>query len=235
MQDIERSGDRRIALVNIDVQYAQVYGLAEKVRRAGLDDVVDEYDREVARILPRIRTIETHFRDAGLEVLHLRCASFTGDGRDCSRLFRSVDISATGSDRDSEILEAVAPAPGEVVLSKVSAGAFNGSELDSLLRRLRIDTLIVTGLVTGGCVEGTVRGAADRGYRVFLVEDACADWTVHQHAVSVSILGKWFATVIDPATAVAMIQGAAGADIDPPRSESSVPNRFAEAAPAGLQ
>ena len=134
-----------------------------------------------------------------------------------------------------KILEAVAPAPGEVVLSKVSAGAFNGSELDSLLRRLRIDTLIVTGLVTGGCVEGTVRGAADRGYRVFLVEDACADWTVHQHAVSVSILGKWFATVIDSATAVAMIQGAAGADIDPPRSELSVPNRFAEAAPAGLQ
>ena len=132
MQDIERSGDRRIALVNIDVQYAQVYGLAEKVRRAGLDDVVDEYDREVARILPRIRTIETHFRDAGLEVLHLRCASFTGDGRDCSRLFRSVDISATGSDRDSEILEAVANLTATVEEDAAGGGEHGAGWIDDL-------------------------------------------------------------------------------------------------------
>jgi len=191
---------RRTALVDIDVQNAQVFGLADKVRAAGLHDVVDGYDAEVAKILPKIRVLKDTCRDLGIEVIHLRCASYTGDGRDCSRLFRSVDITASGGESDAEIVDAVAPRGDEIVLSKVSAGAFNGSDLDLVLRRLGIETLIVTGLVTAGCVEGTVRGASDRGYEVFVVGDACADWTTQHHDISLGILGRWFATVVNTET-----------------------------------
>ncbi len=207
----------RVALVDIDVQNAQVFGLADKVRGAGLHAVVDGYDLAVAKILPKIRALKDRCRAAGIEVIHLRCASYTGDGNDCSRLFRSVDISASDGDEDAEIHAAVAPEGDEIVLSKVSAGAFNGSDLDFLLTRLGIDTLIVTGLVTAGCVEGTVRGSADRGYKVLLVEDACADWTAQHHDIAMRILGRWFATLIDTITALGLIDALAGKNDGRPR------------------
>src|ERR1700722_5431364 len=187
----------RVAMLDVDVQNSQVFGLADKVRDAGLHQVADNYDIEVAKILPNIRTLMDKCRGAGIEVVHLRCASYTGDGKDCSRLFRSIDGPAGGAQSSADLHEAVASQGNEIVLSKVSSSAFNGSDLDFLLRRLGIDTLIVPGLVTAGCVEGTIRGAADRGYKVFVVEDACADWTLRHHAVSLHILGKWFATVVD--------------------------------------
>jgi nicotinamidase-related amidase len=187
----------RTALIDIDVQNVQVYGLADRVRAAGLGDIYDYYTAEVAGIIPKIRRLKDACRRAGIDVIHLRCASYTGDGRDCCPLFQSVDIKATDLEADSEIVANVAPQEGEIVLSKVSAGAFNGSDIDIILRNLGKDTLICTGLVTAGCVDGTVRGAADRGYRVFLVKDACASWTSQQHAASIRILGQWFATLVD--------------------------------------
>jgi nicotinamidase-related amidase len=184
------------ALINIDVQNVQVYGLADRVRRAGLNEVYDYYNVEVARILPRIRALQSLCRANGFHVMHLRCASFTGDGHDCSTLFRSVDIKGAGEDRGAQLLTEVGAEENEIVITKVAAGAFNGSDLDAVLRNVGIDTVIFTRLVTAGCVEGTARGAADRGYDVFVVEDACAAWTPEQQTLSLRILGRWFARLL---------------------------------------
>ena len=190
-------GAGRTALIDVDVQNFQVYGLAYRVRDAGLLEIFDYYNREVGKIVPRIRALKDACRRVGIEIIHLRCASFTGSGDDCSPLFRAIHITTTDGDRDAEVLAEVAAAGDEIVLTKVASGAFNGSDLDLLLRNLGIGTLIFTGLVTPGCVETTVRGAADRGYKVFLVGDACASWTQEHHDVSLRALGRWFATLID--------------------------------------
>jgi biuret amidohydrolase len=195
----------RTALIDVDVQNAQVYGLAEKVRATGLDAIYREYREEVAKILPRIRMLKDACRRAGIEVIHLRCASYTGDGRDGCVIFKSADVTEQGDEDAAEIVVEVAPERGEIVITKISTAAFNGSDLDTVLRNRDIDTLLVTGLVTDGCVEGTVRGAADRGYKVFLIEDASASWTRAQHQAAVRILGRWSARLLDTETALRRI------------------------------
>ena len=64
------------------------------------------------------------------------------------------------------------------VLVKRTIGAFALTELDAVLRRLGVEWLVVAGIGAGGGVELAARGAADRGYGVLVVSDACADETM---------------------------------------------------------
>src|SRR5437667_11653349 len=76
--------------------------------------------------------------------------------------------------------------PEDVVFYKVSSSPFNSAAIDRFLRNLEIDTLLVCGVVSNGCVEGTIRDASDLGYQVVMVEDACAAVTpaLHQAAIT---------------------------------------------------
>jgi nicotinamidase-related amidase len=71
--------------------------------------------------------------------------------------------------------DAVAPEPGDVIVRKTRVGAFSTTDLDQQLRDRQIDTLILAGISTSGVVLSTVRDAADRDYRVFVLADASAD------------------------------------------------------------
>jgi len=74
----------------------------------------------------------------------------------------------------------------DLVPSKTSSSPFNSTSIDRFLRNLDIDTLLVCGVVSNGCVEGTIRDASDLGYQVVMVEDACAAVTpaLHQAAIT---------------------------------------------------
>ena len=60
-----------------------------------------------------------------------------------------------------------------MIFSKTSASVFKFTAIDSVLKRMGITHLVITGIVTEGCVELSARDAADRGYTVSLVNDAC--------------------------------------------------------------
>ncbi len=68
----------------------------------------------------------------------------------------------------------VAPRQGETVIAKHFANAFRETDLAAVLKTLGVKTLIICGMQTHMCVEAAVRHAADLGYEVILVEDACA-------------------------------------------------------------
>jgi nicotinamidase-related amidase len=70
-------------------------------------------------------------------------------------------------------LEAM-PRPGEPVIGKRDANAFKETELLSTLRRLGVKRLVVVGMQTQMCVEAATRAAADLGFEVTVVHDACA-------------------------------------------------------------
>jgi nicotinamidase-related amidase len=70
------------------------------------------------------------------------------------------------------IYHAIAPRAGEPVVVKQNCSAFQGTELDALLRSRKIDQLVVCGMQTEYCVDTTVRAAFERGYKVTLVADA---------------------------------------------------------------
>ena len=74
----------------------------------------------------------------------------------------------------AEIHPTVAPHPGERVIEKEEPNAFLGTGLESELRSIGADELVIAGMESGMCVDSTVRAASDLGFEVTLVHDACA-------------------------------------------------------------
>lgn len=76
---------------------------------------------------------------------------------------------------ETAVHEAVAPEPGDIVVRKVRVGAFSTTDLGARLRDVGVDTLVLAGVSTSGVVLSTVRDAADHDYRLYVLEDGCAD------------------------------------------------------------
>lgn len=87
-----------------------------------------------------------------------------------------------------EIIAALAPMTGELVIDKPGKGAFHATHLDAVLSDYGIDTLLVCGVTTEVCVHTTVREANDRGYRCVVVSDACASYFPHFHTVGLEMI-----------------------------------------------
>lgn len=69
----------------------------------------------------------------------------------------------------------------DIVITKRQWGAFYGTELDQLLRRRHIKTLILGGIATNFGVESTARAAFDRGYQLVFAEDAMSGFSAEAH------------------------------------------------------
>ena len=179
------------ALLVVDMQYLDAhrdYGMGRTARDNGLADELEPYFAAVDAIVPRIKALMEGARAAGVPVVQCRIASRAADCSDISRQHHDLRICAVPGSREADILDELRPLPGEVVLSKTCGGVFNGTNIDTVLRNMGVDTLIVTGVVTNGCVENAVRDASDRSYRTILVEDAAAALTAEQHATALGVL-----------------------------------------------
>ena len=178
--------DRKAALVTIDLQYLDAHpdGWVGRVaRNRGREEHLRERWEGIDAIVPNVRRLQDAFREAGQEVVHVRVAYRTRDARDAGLAYMpAADLEGDERDeRDDDFLPEVAPRGDEMVFSKKSASVFSTTEIDDVLRRMGIDHLVVTGIVTDGCVELSSRDAADRGYRVTLVSDACSASTPEAH------------------------------------------------------
>jgi ureidoacrylate peracid hydrolase len=102
-----------------------------------------------------------------------------------------------------EIRREFAPQAGDLVASEhwCSSG-FANTDLDLLLKRHGVHTLIVTGLIAHTCVEATVRFAAELGYDVTMVKDATADYSNEQMRAALAINLPSYASAIVTANEV---------------------------------
>lgn len=87
------------------------------------------------------------------------------------------------ADPGSGIHPDVAPLEGDVIVTKKRVSAFIGSDLVWVLRSLDTETLVVTGLATGGVVLSMIRQAADVDYRMTVLKGLCADPDPEIHQV----------------------------------------------------
>jgi len=93
-----------------------------------------------------------------------------------------------GSD-SSRIVDEIAPIGADFVLDKSYASAFYGTPLVNYLVGLGVDTLVITGVSTSGCVRASAVDAVSRGFRVAVVADAVADRIVASHKIA--LLDLW--------------------------------------------
>lgn len=77
----------------------------------------------------------------------------------------------------------VAPLQDDILVTKKRISAFTGSDLEVVLRSLKIQHLVLTGVATSGVVLSTVREAADKDYKLTVLSDACADGDEEVHRV----------------------------------------------------
>ena len=176
---------RKAALLTIDMQYHNAHPDGPRARLArekGKEGLLKYRFEAIARIIPNIQKLQQTCRANGIEVIHVRVAFVTRDGREGMRALTSRGTCPRYDDREAEILEELRPVDDEIVINKTSLGAFNSTAVDQILRNLGIEQLLITGIVTDGCVELTARDAADRGYWVTLVSDGCAAATPELHA-----------------------------------------------------
>ncbi len=150
-----------------------------------------------------------------LEVIYLRVGSLLPDRRDMHAK-RALAWSRPSPDEppqdvskgthNFDIRDALTPLPGELVIDKNSSGAFNSSPLDQYLHALEVQNLVMCGSATSRCVDGTARGAADRGYNVILAEDACIDHSDRNHRTTMHTFARVFGAVKSTTQAIAELQ-----------------------------
>lgn len=133
-------------------------------------------------------------RDKGLPIIHIKTVR-RKDGADV--VPRVTDFILQGlvpkemppilveDTPGAAFINELQPAVEDYVVAKRRSSAFHNTDLDMLLRTRGVDTLIVGGLVTNGCVENTLRGAIERDYNVIVLDDCCAAVMepAHDHAM----------------------------------------------------
>uniref|UniRef100_UPI0026387C05 isochorismatase family protein n=1 Tax=Pseudonocardia sp. TaxID=60912 RepID=UPI0026387C05 len=91
----------------------------------------------------------------------------------------------------------LAPAPGEPVVAKQYASAFFGTSLAPTLHAAGVDTVVIAGVSTSGCIRATATDALGHGFRPQVVAGACADRTRDLHEQNLRDLDAKYADVTD--------------------------------------
>jgi nicotinamidase-related amidase len=118
------------------------------------------------------------------------------DGSDMLPLRKMSKVPAfTTESTEFQVIDELKPVKGELVISKPTRCGFIGTGLDHILRMVGIDTLAIGGALTNACVESTARGGADYGYKVILVDDACAAWDEQDHNAALKTFATFFGMV----------------------------------------
>ncbi|WP_308491244.1 isochorismatase family protein [Microbacterium terrisoli] len=121
-------------------------------------------------------------RGAGIPIIHTR-VSYAPGGADGGRFFEKVGAlrHLVGDTPLGQIMPQVAPAGDEPVLVKQYASAFFGTVLDTMLRTLGVDTLLIAGVSTSGCIRATAVDAVQYGFIPIVVRQAVGDRDPRTH------------------------------------------------------
>lgn len=148
-------------------------------------------------------------REAGLPVLFTR-VSYRPGGVDGGLFRRKIPALRVFEEGDplGDFAEGAAPEPGETVVTKQYASSFHGTSLAATLTASRIDTLLICGFTTSGCIRATATDALQHGFRPLVVDEACGDRDRRLHEANLLDLEAKYADVVSLESALTTINEA---------------------------
>ncbi|MFF0768025.1 cysteine hydrolase family protein [Nonomuraea wenchangensis] len=167
------------------------------------------------RMAPRLRGLADRCREAGVPVIWT-IFDDTHLGLDRPQALAYLPHGDTGRRRPgpAAVWDAMGHRDGEVLIRKPSYGAFYDTPLDTILRNLGRDTVIVTGTLTNYCCGTTARQAYERGYRVVFGADVTATDDETRQEPELAVLRKGFALVLTAAEIEARLAAGAACPAD---------------------
>ncbi|SFC71943.1 isochorismatase family cysteine hydrolase [Tropicimonas isoalkanivorans] len=139
-------------------------------------------------VIPNIRRLQAACRRSGVEVLYTTIESLTKNGRDRGLDYKRLGFDVPKGSWDGRVIDQLAPEDDEIVLPKSSSSVFISTHIDYVLRNLGIRQLVICGMETDDCVESAIRDAADLGYLVTQVTDACATYSAERHEAALAAI-----------------------------------------------
>ena len=207
---------RRAALLIIDMQNAtgnRAMGLGKLLAEQGNSESAQyRFDRIEQVLIPNIQKLIDGFRAAGAHLIWITYGANAADASDAPRHIAPI-IKATNNiagQPEHEIVDALKPGPGDLVLNKTTQGAFRSTALDSSLRALGVDTVVSTGVSTNNCVAMTSMEACDLQYRVVVTSDATGTDSDEMQEATLTMLKRLWSRVLTTAEVLAELQ--AGSD-----------------------
>lgn len=190
----KRSGmGTRPALLIIDVQYRTI-GTKPKPFWDSIKEFPTSCGEVGWKAVSRIEKLLPVFRKNGWPVIYPYVAP--KEAFDTGRLADKVPALMGVAAKGYEFVPPVAPAAGDILLPKRHPSAFFGTPLTSYLINNAVDTLVVTGCTTSGCVRGSVVDAFAYNYRVVVPHDAVYDRSHTSHLVNLFDMSAKYADVM---------------------------------------
>lgn len=180
------------ALLIIDVQYRTV-----GTERKPFYEAIKEFPTSCGEVawdaVQAMVPLIALFRERGWPVMypHVAPKKATEGGRLAEKVPAIMGVSSKGYEFPPE----VAPQPGDVMLPKMHPSAFFGTALCSHLIDKRIDTVVVVGCSTSGCVRGTAVDAFSLNFKVAIPQECVYDRSITSHKVNLFDLGQKYADV----------------------------------------
>ncbi|MBI4279085.1 MAG: isochorismatase family protein [Armatimonadetes bacterium] len=168
-----------------------------------------------------IQTLLAAARERGLPIFY-STNQYRADGKDIvgwsHKSWRAGAHSKTLEGQPYPFIEAVAPQPEDWVICKQAPSVFFGTQLATYLIKLGVDTLLVGGQTTSGCVRATVLDAFSYGFRTTVVEECTYDRCRTSHKVNLFDMHQKYADVVPLAEVLEYLKALALSAVAPARS-----------------
>ena len=137
------------------------------------------------------------WRRRGLPVIFTRIV-YAQDGSDAGLWCEKVPAlrRLTEDARESQILESLAPKHGDLIIRKLQASAFFGTSLAAVLTARGIDSLVIAGCTTSGCVRASVIDAMAHNFRTVVLSDCVGDRAEGPHEANLFDIGQKYADLV---------------------------------------
>lgn len=148
-------------------------------------------------ITPRLKDLAVMARKAGVPVVYSRQVAFDIEKEESDVWIRvrrkraagaSQDVKIPAGKKGYDIVEELAPQPGDFVFQKRRPDGFIGTDLDLMLRNKGVKTVIVGGVATEGGVEGTARTGRNLGYYIVVLKDCVGSRSRELHETALKLM-----------------------------------------------